>query len=138
MFLQKIKLEDSDFVSVPLVERGWKNRRTIIYNFVDICNHLRLNEPVKIDHLKQFIDFKTTMKSTNDASGKLLIVGKVEKNIFIEYINQYIKHFICCPTCLSANTYIDKIGRNVFIMCNKCDSKKAILGYYNFKELIIK
>jgi translation initiation factor 2 subunit 2 len=133
--LQKEKFDDNDYINIPIIERGWKNRRTIIYNFVDICKSLRLNDNHKSEHLKQFIDFKTTMKSTIDSSGKLLIVGRVEKNIFGDYINTYVKHFICCPTCESANSLIEKIGRNVFISCNKCNSKKVIIGYNNFKEL---
>ena len=120
---------------MPPVEKGFQNRRSIIYNFVEICETLRLDEPHKVDHLKNFIDFKTTMKSTNDQSGKLFITGRVEKTTIYDYINEYMQHFIYCPTCDSANTCIEKNGRITFISCKKCESKKAILGYNNFAEL---
>ena len=135
LLLKKEKFDDIDCIDIPPVERGFQNRRSIIYNFVEICKKLRLDDVQKVDHLKHFIDFKTTMKSTNDQSGKLFIVGRVEKTTMKDYIDEYMQYFIFCPTCESANTSIEKNGRLTFISCKKCDSKKAILGYTNFSEL---
>lgn len=134
-FLKKEEYSDADYLLVPSIERGWKNRRSVVFNFVEICEALGLDDQGSINHLKKFIDFKTTMKSTMDQSGKLYIVGRAHKADIENYIDEYINNFIYCQTCQSANTNLEKVGRNTFVCCEKCGCRHAIAGYSDFSKL---
>lgn len=98
------------------------NRRTFVQNFDTMCE--KLNRPV-LD-VRKFFEAELNAVTTIDGNGNLVITGFFKQNGIEKILSNYIKQYILCSECKSADTTIFKENRITFIKCGRCLSKKAI------------
>lgn len=98
------------------------NKKTFIKNFRDICSKIKRSE----NELKDYFYEELSAQTSIDQNGYLVLQGIYKGANIQKVLIQYIKDFISCKECGSANTEIKKINRIKFLVCNQCFSKKSI------------
>lgn len=100
-------------------------KKTIWYNFRQICKELKINE----NHILNFFakEFSATMSINQE--GQLLIKGRYNDIIIANTLKKYIKTFLQCSACKSIDTSVEKKqNKLIYIVCHneKCKCEKVI------------
>lgn len=97
-------------------------KKVAFTNFGVITNHFKRKET----HLKEFLLAELGTTGNTDDKGQLILKGRFHARHIETVLRQYIKDFIICKTCKSANTRMEKVDRLHFITCNECSSRRTV------------
>jgi translation initiation factor 2 subunit 2 len=110
----KVVIRDIIFVSL--------NRKVYIQNFKDVCASIN-REPQDVStYIQDSLHAETSILK----NGSLCIHKRYFKNDIENTIRKYVKESVQCPLCNSQNTRVEKLDRIAYIICSKCNAKKAI------------
>lgn len=98
------------------------NKKTAISNFRSICAKLNREEY----EVKTYFEKELLATITINSDGCLIITGMFKQPGIYKVLNNYIKEFVTCKECNSCDTKIIKENRVMFMVCNRCLSKKAL------------
>jgi len=108
-------------LEIPSPQTNIQGNRTFITNFTEITNSIRRDPK----HLSKFL-FRELAKPGHIDGNRLVLQGKVIKNLIESKINSYIKEFVYCPECNRPDTHFEKEDRIIFLKCEACGAKQAI------------
>lgn len=117
-------LNSNKKLSIDKPEIASANKKTYINNFKIICS--RINR--SIDEVKNYFDKELNTPTSINQDGALVITGIFKQNGIIKVLGNYIKEYVTCKECFSCDTEIIKENRITFLKCNKCLSKKSLIG----------
>ena len=106
---------------IPLVESHIEGIRTIISNFMQICNYLRRNK----EHVEKFLQ-KELATPSKIVSDRLIMVKKIPGRKIDEKIKIYAEKYVICKECKKPDTTLNKQGEFMFIHCIACGAKHSI------------
>jgi len=98
-----------------------QGNKTFITNFIDIVNSIRRDPK----HLAKFL-FRELAKAGHIDSNRLILQGKVMKNLVQSKIDAYMKEFVLCKECNRPDTLIVKEDRLLFLKCESCGAKQPL------------
>ena len=99
------------------------NRKIYIQNFKDVCASIN-REPQDVS---TYISKELIVQTSIAGNGALIIHGSYKKNQIESIVKKYVINFVQCPLCKTQDTKIEKTDRILFIICNKCYAKNAIV-----------
>ena len=98
-----------------------QGNKTFITNFTDIANSIRRDPK----HLAKFL-FRELAKPGHVDNNRLILQGKVMKNLVQNKIDSYMKEFVLCKECNRPDTHIVKEDRLIFLKCEACGAKQPL------------
>jgi putative translation initiation factor aIF-2 beta subunit len=112
-------------MSVLGVEYEGKNQntRTIIKNFINICDELR-RDP---DLIEKYIGYQLNLRTKIDKI-KLVVHSNHDRNVLQNIINGYIKDYVLCRTCHNPETSIVNNSKIIALTCLACGRTNEILN----------
>jgi len=108
-------------LEVPSPNVVIQGNRTFITNFTEITNSLRRDPK----HLAKFL-FRELAKPGHIDNNRLVLQGKVMKNLLQSKIDAYMKDFVYCKECNRPDTQIVKEDRLLFLKCEACGAKQPL------------
>jgi len=118
--LPQIALKSERF-EIPRVRGHIIGNRTIIVNFIEICNIFR-REP---EHLLKFL--KLELATPASIEGPRLVLGrKLSSSLINSKIEKYANTFVLCPECQRPDTQLKKEGGVLIIQCTACGAKHPV------------
>ncbi len=115
------KVSKDTRLEIPSPQIMVQGNQTIITNFVEIANVLRRDPK----HLSKFL-FRELATPGNVNDTRLILQGKVYRNLIEKKINDYIKEFVECDECKKLDTVIIKEKRITFLKCEACGAKETV------------
>lgn len=114
--------EKKRFVMRPpqVVRIGTK--KTSFANFAEICKILH-RQP---KHLLAFLMAELGTSGSVDGNNQLIIKGKFQQKQIENVLRRYIKEYVTCHTCRSADTILQKDTRLFFLQCEQCGSRCSV------------
>lgn len=114
--------EKRKFVMRPpqVVRLGAK--KTSFVNFPDICKMLH-RQP---QHLLAFLFAELGTSGSVDGTNQLIIKGRFQQKQIETVLRRYIKEYVTCHTCRSAETILQKDTRLFFLQCESCGSRCTV------------
>ncbi len=106
---------------IPKVTGHIEGNKTIISNFIQICDTLR-REP---GHLLKYLQRELATPATIE--GPRLILGrKISANIINQKIALYVNDFVLCSECKRPDTQLIKEGKIYQVKCLACGAKHPV------------
>lgn len=108
-------------IPIPIIEQSttntyWKNIKKIL---------ITINRPG--DHFVDYLnsELKTGNWISSSKSDGLVLLGRFNNKVLTQVLHNYVKKYVICNICKSANTTLDKNKdlRTYVISCNQCNSK---------------
>jgi translation initiation factor 2 subunit 2 len=116
-------VKDSERFSVPKVRGHVQGNRTIIANFVQICDTLRREQDIVLKFILKELATPGEMKNN------LLVIGsKVSASRINEKIMKYVDAYVTCKECGKPDTSIIKQNRISFLKCSACGAKYPVVA----------
>lgn len=99
-------------------------KKTVFMNFEKICKKLRR----KKEHLFFYISTELGTTCSIQDSGALVLKGKFQPKGIENVLTNYIKEYILCGSCKSANTILKKDlnSRLLFLQCLHCEASRCV------------
>jgi len=91
-------------------------------NFGQTCDDLKRSTK----HVMQYILHETGTSGNLDITNQLIMRGRFKPAHMENVLRDYIKEYVQCTTCKSANTSLDKIDRLTFMNCHDCSSRRTV------------
>ena len=80
-------------------------------------------------HVLQYVLAETGTSGNLDGDAKQIILrGRFKPSHMENVLREYIKEYVQCGTCKSANTTLEKLDRLTFMSCNDCSSRRTVLA----------
>lgn len=119
-----INLKDNDVshkaITLPppkLVMKG--SKRTQIENFKEI--YVAMRRPY--EHVMEYVQIEIgNLVSIDENKQKIILLGRFESRHIKKLLTNYVTAYICCKSCKSCNTDMEKFNRLVFVKCGDCNS----------------
>src|SRR3989344_3713168 len=106
---------------IPKVTGHIEGNKTIISNFIQICDTLR-REP---GHLLKYLQRQLATPAIIE--GPRLILGrKISANIINQKIALYVNDFVLCSECKRPDTQLIKEGKIYQVKCLACGAKHPV------------
>lgn len=112
-------------VATPVITR--KNRKTFIENFGAICKSINRDPETVRDYFEKSLVLNPG-DITLSLTHILTITGSHTSSNLKKHLQDYIMTFVICTEqkCGSGNTELIKENRILWLLCKKCNCKKAI------------
>lgn len=114
--------EKRKFVMRPPNVARAGSKKTAFSNFADICKLLKRSPK----HLLAFLLAELGTSGSIDGSDQLIIKGKFQQKHVESVLRKYIKEYVTCHTCKSAETVLEKDTRIYFLQCETCGSRCSV------------
>lgn len=114
--------EKRKFVIQPPQLSRIGSKKTAFLNFVDICKMLKRTPK----HLLSFLLAELGTSGSIDGNNQLIIKGKFQPKHLETVLRKYIKEYVTCHTCKSADTKLEKDTRLNFLQCETCGSRCSV------------
>lgn len=114
--------EKKTFVMKPPTVSRAGSKKTAFGNFAEICRLLK-RQP---KHLLQFIMAELGTSGSVDGNNCLIIKGRYQQKHIENVLRKYIKEYVTCHTCKSAETLLQKDTRLFFLQCETCGSRCSV------------
>uniref|UniRef100_A0A915IEP0 Eukaryotic translation initiation factor 2 subunit 2 n=1 Tax=Romanomermis culicivorax TaxID=13658 RepID=A0A915IEP0_ROMCU len=114
--------EKRKFVIQPPQVSRIGSKKTAFLNFVDICKLLKRTPK----HLLSFLLAELGTSGSIDGNNQLIIKGKFQPKHVESVLRKYIKEYVTCHTCKSADTKLEKDTRLFFLQCETCGSRCSV------------
>ena len=106
---------------IPKVLGHLQGSKTVITNFVQICDIFRRDQ----SHLLKYLQRELATPASID--GPRLILGRKLSASFINIkIEKYAELFVLCPECGKPDTQLIKDERITLIKCSACGAKHPL------------
>lgn len=106
---------------VPKVKGHVEGNKTIINNFLEICNMLRKEK----EHLLKFLQRELATPAQID--GHRLVLGRKLASAQINSkIEQYVADFVLCPQCKRPDTQVLRENDVLVKKCTACGAKNPV------------
>lgn len=101
-------------------------KRTMWINSKDMCRVLNR----ELDHILKYISAELGTSCSLNLKGAIIIKGKYYEKQIVNIIKNYIKEYVKCETCNILDTKLQKdtITRLTYIICDSCNSKRALIN----------
>lgn len=99
-------------------------KRTSFSNFGEICRSLKRQDK----HLHQYLLAELGTNGSIDMNSALIIKGRFQQKQIESVLRSYIKEYVICKTCRSADTILQKEERLTVLFCNTCRSRYFVTG----------
>jgi|SRR3989344_6154257 len=110
-----------DRFEIPKVLGHLQGSKTVVTNFITICNVIR-RDP---SHLLKYL--QRELATPGHIDGPRLILGsKISASHINTKIERYITDFVLCPVCKKPDTTIIKEDRISILKCSACGAKNPI------------
>jgi translation initiation factor 2 subunit 2 len=106
---------------IPQPQINVQGNRTFIINFTDITNGIRRDPK----HVSKYL-FRELAIPGHLNGNRLILQGKVIKNLIEEKIKSYVNEFVYCKECNKPDTHFEKVGRIIFLKCEACGAKQVV------------
>jgi len=119
--VQKIKTKER--FEWPKVEVIYQSNKTFIVNFGKIADYIRRDKKQLAKYLMKnlaspgFIDKE-----------KLILNSRIPQSMIQKKLDMYIKNYVICKVCGSADTKLIKEGRTLYLKCDACGAKYPVFG----------
>lgn len=97
-------------------------KKTSFANFFDISKTLH-RQP---KHLLDFLLAELGTSGSLDGNNQLIIKGRFQPKQIENVLRRYIKEYVTCHTCRSAETILQKDTRLFFLQCESCGSRCSV------------
>jgi len=97
-------------------------KRTSFVNFAEICKILHRQSK----HLLAFLLAELGTSGTVDGTNQLIIKGRFQQKHIENVLRRYIREYVTCHTCRSADTILHKETRLFFLQCETCGSRCSV------------
>jgi len=97
-------------------------KKTSFVNFMEICKMLHRHQK----HLLDFLLSELGTSGSIDGNNQLIIKGRFQQKQIENVLRRYIKEYVTCHTCRSANTLLQKDSRIFFLQCEVCGSRCSV------------
>jgi len=114
--------EKKKFVMKPPQAARVGTKKTAFVNFAEICRLLK-RQP---KHLLAFLLAELGTSGSLDGNNQLIIKGKFNQKQLENVLRKYIKEYVTCHTCKSADTLLQKDTRLFFLQCETCGSRCSV------------
>eukprot|EP01098_Paradermamoeba_levis_P002087 TRINITY_DN1246_c0_g2_i2.p2 TRINITY_DN1246_c0_g2~~TRINITY_DN1246_c0_g2_i2.p2 ORF type:complete len:112 (+),score=36.66 TRINITY_DN1246_c0_g2_i2:356-691(+) len=91
-------------------------------NFTDNCASLK-RPP---DHVLQYALAELGTTGSADGQNQLVIKGRFQPKQIESVLRHYFSEYVCCRTCKSGDTALEKENRLYFIQCQNCGSRRSV------------
>ncbi|CAJ0929022.1 unnamed protein product, partial [Mesorhabditis belari] len=105
----------------PEVQRAG-SKKTAFSNFIDICRVLKRDNK----HVLQFLLAELGTTGSIDGNNCLILKGKFQQKHLESVLRKYIKEYVFCHTCKSADTKLVRETRLFFLQCQSCNSRCSV------------
>lgn len=95
--------------------------RTVLHNFMEICDVLNRN-PL---HFLKFLSKEMATAGAVEGS-RAIFQGKFARDTFERLMERYINEYVKCPVCKRPDTRIVKEKRLYFLICEACGARSSI------------
>ncbi len=110
-----------DRFEIPKVLGHLQGSKTVITNFIAICNVLR-RDP---NHLLKYLQRELATPGYIDGP-RLILGSKISASYINTKIERYANDFVLCPVCKKPDTLITKEDRISMLKCAACGAKNPI------------
>jgi len=114
-------VETGSRFEIPKVKGHVEGTKTIITNFLQICDVLRRDK----NHVTKYL-YKELATSGKIDGERLIFNRKLTSAKINEKIGQYAGEFVICSECKKPDTELIKENRLMFIKCLACGAKKTV------------
>lgn len=118
--LPKLKVNGERF-EIPLVKGHVEGNKTIVINFIPICNELH-REP---EQVLKYLQRELATPAEIDPP-RLLLKRKLHSDLINQKLGQYARDFVICKECGKPDTKLRKEGRVLIMKCFACGAKHPI------------
>lgn len=124
IFQQHVSVENRKRIIIkPPIVKKIGPKRTLLENFQEIASKLHRRD----DLLKNFLDSELGITSSVTGSNCLILSGKFSQTHIENVLKRFVKDFVLCQECHSAETLLQKDNRLTFLHCDACGSKRSIV-----------
>jgi|YelNatPaOPRAMG01_1025707.scaffolds.fasta_scaffold130893_2 translation initiation factor 2 subunit 2 len=113
--------ESTERLKIPQPQVFISGQRTIIVNFLDICNALRR----ECNHVQKFL-LKELATSGEMQEKRLIVQGRFKQEIVEKKLDLYLKDYVICPECGKPDTKLIKEERFIFMKCEACGARHVV------------
>lgn len=114
--------EKKKYVMKPPQVLRHGSKKTSFANFLEICKMLHRSPK----HVQDFLMAELGTSGSVDGYNQLLIKGRFQQKNIEGVLKRYIKEYVTCHTCRSAETLLQKEGRLHFLQCESCGSRCSV------------
>eukprot|EP01097_Dermamoeba_algensis_P002967 TRINITY_DN2183_c0_g1_i3.p1 TRINITY_DN2183_c0_g1~~TRINITY_DN2183_c0_g1_i3.p1 ORF type:complete len:236 (-),score=71.94 TRINITY_DN2183_c0_g1_i3:170-820(-) len=97
-------------------------KKTMWANFLDNCASLK--RPT--EHVLQYALAELGTNGNTDGQNQLVIKGRFQPKQIESVLRHYFSEYVCCRTCKSGDTLLEKENRLYFIQCQHCGSRRSV------------
>ncbi|VDP21550.1 unnamed protein product [Soboliphyme baturini] len=114
--------EKKKFIMRPPQVLRVGTKKTAFANFAEICKSLKRTPK----HLLAFLLAELGTSGSIDGNDQLIIKGRFQQKHIESVLRKYIKEYVTCHTCKSADTVLQKDTRLFFLQCETCGSRCSV------------
>lgn len=114
--------EKKKYVMKPPQVLRHGSKKTSFANFLEICKMLHRSPK----HVQDFLMAELGTSGSVDGYNQLLIKGRFQQKNIEGVLKRYIREYVTCHTCKSAETLLQKDGRLHFLQCESCGSRCSV------------
>lgn len=114
--------EKKKYVMKPPQVLRHGSKKTSFANFLEICKMLHRSPK----HVQDFLMAELGTSGSVDGYNQLLIKGRFQQKNIEGVLKRYIREYVTCHTCRSAETLLQKEGRLHFLQCESCGSRCSV------------
>jgi len=114
--------ETKKYVMKPPQVLRHGSKKTSFANFLEICKMLHRSSK----HVQDFLMAELGTSGSVDGYNQLLIKGRFQQKNIEGVLKRYIREYVTCHTCMSAETLLQKEGRLHFLQCESCGSRCSV------------
>lgn len=114
--------EKKKYVMKPPQVLRHGSKKTSFANFLEICKMLHRSPK----HVQDFLMAELGTSGSVDGYNQLLIKGRFQQKNIEGVLKRYIREYVTCHTCRSAETLLQKDGRLHFLQCESCGSRCSV------------
>uniref|UniRef100_A0A5S6QMN6 Eukaryotic translation initiation factor 2 subunit 2 n=1 Tax=Trichuris muris TaxID=70415 RepID=A0A5S6QMN6_TRIMR len=114
--------EKKKFVMKPPEVLRVGSKKTAFANFAEICRLLKRTPK----HVLAFLLAELGTSGSIDGNDQLIMKGRFQQKHFESVLRKYIREYVTCHTCKSADTVLDKDTRLFFLQCQTCGSRCSV------------
>jgi translation initiation factor 2 subunit 2 len=115
------KKEATERFEIPKVMGRIEGNKTIITNYLQICQTLR-REP---EQILKYLQRELAVPASIDGP-RLVLGSKIPSKMINQKVFNYAHSFVICKECKKPDTKIIKEGRISFLKCLACGAKHPI------------
>ena len=107
--------------TIPRPQVTVVGRRTVLFNFKEICDELR-RDP---EHVLKFLSGEMATLATIEG-GRAIFQGRFGYDSIRNLLEIYTEKYVICPVCKRPDTRVVRERRLWFLQCEACGARSSI------------